>query len=69
MEKIPLCIHYHNYAVKKETFLKSSGLVENLKITQEGEWIDEDTGEYYTFINSMEGKKYPWYSTMYHPEY
>ena len=38
MAETPLFLHYHQYSITKETFLKHPGLYENLKITQEGEW-------------------------------
>ena len=38
-----------------------------MKITQTG--IHKQGNEEIQFINSMEGRHYPWFTTMYHPEY
>jgi hypothetical protein len=40
-----------------------------MKVTQTDVWIRPEDGEKIEFIAAMEGKEYPIFLTMYHPEY
>jgi len=40
-----------------------------MKITQTDAWERPSDGEKIEFIAAMEGKEYPIFVTMYHPEY
>ena len=62
-----LTIHAHSYSVGMETFNKTQGLKDFMKITQT-DTLETNKGNI-TFIDSMESKDYPIYTTMYHPEY
>ena len=67
MNQKGLALHAHSYSVSLETFNKTLGLKNFMTITQTDTLISD--GKNITFINSMEGKDYPIYLTMYHPEY
>ena len=40
-----------------------------MKITQKDVWVRPEDGQEIEFIAAMEGKDYPIFLTMYHPEY
>ena len=63
MSEVPIALHAHTYTVTIETYKDKKGIHEEMLITQEGQLGSQK------FINSMEGKKYPFFLTMYHPEY
>jgi len=61
-------MHFHNWAVSLDLFEKSPKIKEMMRITQIGTLVEE-SGNKIEFINCMEAKDYPIYTTMYHPEY
>ena len=63
MSEVPIALHAHTYTVTIETYKEKKGIHSEMLITQEGKLGSQK------FINSMEGKKYPLFLTMYHPEY
>ena len=67
MQDKGLTIHAHSYSVGIDTFNKTQGLKNFMKITQLDTWGSGK--ENITFVDSMESKDYPIYTTMYHPEY
>ena len=63
MSEVPFALHAHTYSVTIETYKGKKNIHEEMFITQEGQLDNQK------FINSMEGKKYPLFLIMYHPEY
>jgi len=58
-------LHAHSFAISMDTFNKTAGLKSFMTVTA----VDTLQPENITFIDSMEAKHYPIYTTMYHPEY
>lgn len=69
MESQNVALHAHTYSVSTETYDNTLGLKESMKITQTDVWVRPSDGEEIEFIAAMEGKDYPIFLTMYHPEY
>ena len=63
MESNPYVNHEHSYSLSMETFNNTPGLYQMMKVTA------VDKLDNITFVDSMEAKNYPIYTTMYHPEY
>lgn len=69
-----LVLHAHTYSTSMETYRRISGLHDEMIVTQTDIWIDdrsENKSEIreVEFISAMEHRKYPLYTSMYHPEY
>jgi anthranilate/para-aminobenzoate synthase component II len=69
MDNDGLALHAHTYSISLETFNKTKGLNEFMKVTQTDVWKRPSDGKMIKFIASMEAKEYPIFTTMYHPEY
>lgn len=69
MESQNVALHAHTYSVSTETYENTPGLKESMKIIQTDVWVRPSDGEEIEFISAMEGKDYPIFLTMYHPEY
>ena len=63
MEENKFALHAHDYAITFDTFNSTAHLANEMIITA----YDELNGT--KFIASMEHKKYPIFTVMYHPEY
>ena len=61
-------IHAHTYAIGLDTFEKTPGLKSFMRLLQSDAGPNED-GKPTKFVNAMEAKSYPVFTTMYHPEY
>ena len=57
--------HEHSYSIGVETYEKTPGLKHFMTITS----VDTLMPQNITFIDTMEAKNYPIYTSMYHPEY
>lgn len=62
-----LALHAHNYGLTLEKFNETLGLNRFMDATQTD--VLEKDGKKTTFIDSLEGKNYPIFATMWHPEY
>ena len=62
-----LALHAHSFAISVDTFKSTSGLNDEMKITQT-DVLSKD-GKIVEFVNAMESQRYPIFATMYHPEY
>ena len=67
MTRNGIALHAHTYSVSFNTYNNTPGLKDFMKITQSDTLVQD--GETIKFINSMEGRDYPVYLIMYHPEY
>lgn len=63
MESQAYVNHEHSYSITLETFNKTPGLNQMMKVTS------IDKLDNLTFIDTMESKNYSIYASMYHPEY
>ena len=63
MQSNGLVNHEHSYSVLLDTYNNTVGLNQLMKVTS------IDTLGNLTFIDTMEAKNYPIYTSMYHPEY
>lgn len=57
--------HAHSYSISMDTYEKTPGLKSFMTVTS----VDTLQPQNVTFIDSMEAKNYPIYTSMYHPEY
>ena len=64
-----IALHFHDFVISMDTFNNCPKMVENMLITQTDTGIRTDTEDNITFVNSYEARKYPIFTTMYHPEY
>ena len=69
MDNDGLALHAHTYSISTDTFNKTKGLNEFMKVTQTDVWKRPSDGKKIKFIASMEANDYPIFTTMYHPEY
>jgi len=69
MQREGLALHAHTYSVSIDTYEKIPGLKNEMVVTQTDVWHDEETGDNIPFIAAMEHRRYPIFTTMYHPEY
>lgn len=69
MENEGLALHAHTFSVSIDTYESTPGLRDFMKITQKDTWTRNYDGVDVEFINSMEARDYPIFTTMYHPEY
>lgn len=74
MEDEGLFLHAHHYSTSLKTWEKTPGLKNEMIVTQTDIWYDEKNvsgshSPYIEFIAAMEHKRYPIFTTMYHPEY
>ena len=65
METESYANHEHSYSISLDTFEKTPGLKHFMRVTSIDTLYPQNT----TFINTMEAKNYPIYTSMYHPEY
>jgi len=65
MARQDYAMHAHSYSISMDTYEKTPGLKSFMTVTS----VDTLQPQNVTFIDSMEAKKYPIYTTMYHPEY
>lgn len=69
MQHKGLALHAHTYSISTDTYERIPGLKNEMVITQSDVWHDDKTGNDIPFIAAMEHKRYPIFTTMYHPEY
>ena len=67
MEKKGLSLHAHSFSIGMDTFNKTRGLHEFMNVLNT-DYVMKN-GTKVEFVNAMEAKSYPIWSTMYHPEY
>lgn len=74
MEEEGLALHAHTYSTSMATYEGTPGLRDEMIVTQTDIWHDEKNvsgspSAEVPFIAAMEHKRYPIYTSMYHPEY
>ena len=69
MSKKGMAFHAHSYSITVETLNKSKTMSKELMITQKDVLRRPSDNKTVEFINTMEGRNYPFFSIMYHPEY
>lgn len=74
MEEEGLALHAHTYSTSMDTYWRTPGLRNEMLVTQTDIWHDEKNvsgspSQDVEFIAAMEHKRYPIYTSMYHPEY
>ena len=62
-----LALHAHSFAISYETYENTPSLKNDMIVTQTD--ILEENGKKIKFVNALESKNYPIFSSMYHPEY
>lgn len=62
-----LMLHAHTFSVSLQTYNKYPKFVEQMKVTSTDTLVQNGTS--IEFITTMEGKDYPLFASMYHPEY
>ena len=55
--------HYHEWSISLETYLNSTHFSSVMKL------ISTDTVDGKKIVTSFEGRKYPFYGVIYHPEF
>lgn len=74
MEEKGLVLHAHTYSTSMETYRRIPSLRDEMIVTQTDIWHDEknvsgSVGGDIEFVSAMEHKRYPLFTSMYHPEY
>lgn len=69
MEAESLVFHYHKYGVNLDSYLTNPKFKEEMKVLQTDTYCDKEKDKKnVTYIVAMEGKKYPIFAMLYHPE-
>jgi carbamoylphosphate synthase small subunit len=69
MSKRGMALHAHSYSITTDTYKNSLNMSKEMTLVQTDTWQRPSDNKTIEFINMMEGKNYPFFSMMYHPEY